>query len=227
MSNSLLTAALFLIFCFYVYAIVSDSTNAWILITEIGGEYAYVILFLILYVFVDADLAVNALLITLASISVNGFFKGFFKVPRPSGGRVVEEGYSFPSRHASTSSAFWGYIVSKYRSIFLVLLSTLIVVAVAHSRIALGVHVLADVCGGIALGVGLGITYSVLQERRQALTYYATLILGILTSIIVGTLYYDSIMWKILGLMLSITPYKLIASQAKNLNTSRPLVGAA
>lgn len=224
LSDLLLTVALLLIICFYAYAIVSDSTNAWIFITEMGGEYAYVALFLVLYVFVDTDSAVNALLIILTSISVNGLLKGFFKVPRPSGGRVVEEGYSFPSRHASTSSTFWSYVVSKYRRILLALLSALIVAAVAHSRIALGVHTLADVCGGIALGVGLGITYSVLQERGQAITYCATLILGILTSVFVGVLYYDSMMWRVLGLMLSITPYKLVASQAKTLNTSRPLV---
>jgi len=70
-------------------------------------------------------------------------------------------GYSFPSGHATQSSAFWFSLVlalrasAKPRMVRLAgAAAALIVAAVALSRIYLGVHYPSDVIAGVVLGTG-------------------------------------------------------------------------
>lgn len=217
-----LLSALVIILMLYVYAMISDSTEAWVIISELSGEYVYVILFMLLYVFVDADLALNSLLVVLVAVSINGLLKGLFKIPRPSGGRVIEEGYSFPSRHASTSSTFWSHLVINVKDALLTATALLVVSAVIHSRVALGVHTYVDVCAGALIGVATGVLYSLASGRRALGSYYATLALGVVTALAAGITYGDSMMWKVLGLLLSLSLYTRFRSYTRLLTSLRP-----
>ncbi len=221
-----LTLASLAVLVLYLYALVSDSTEAWVLITELGGEYAYIALFLILYVFIDGELALHALLITLTSIALNGVLKGYFRIPRPSGGRVVEEGYSFPSRHASTSSTFWSYVAVRVKDSLSALLASLLVFSIAYSRIALGVHTPMDVGAGVLIGLTTGALYSMTSKRKPLEAYHVTLLLGMVVSVVMGLVYADYMAWKVLGLLFSLVFYTKVRGGIKLLNSSRTSVKA-
>lgn len=215
-------STLIIVLTLYVYAMISDSTEAWVVVSELGGEYTYILLFMLLYVFVDADLAINSLLIVLVAVSINGLLKGFFKIPRPSGGRVIEEGYSFPSRHTSTSSTFWSYLVINVKNSLLTATAIVVVLAVMHSRIALGVHTYVDVCAGTLIGVTTGVLYSLASRRRALGSYYMTLVSGIVTALVTAVTYGDPMMWKVLGLFLPLSLYIHFRRYTQLLATLRP-----
>lgn len=78
------------------------------------------------------------------------------EVTRKSDG--VENG--FPSGHTRIAIAFWGAIMLLYRQRWIQVVSVILMILIPLSRIYLGVHFLADVLGGIALGgLMLGVFY--------------------------------------------------------------------
>jgi undecaprenyl-diphosphatase len=96
---------------------------------------------------------------TLAgSVIINTLLKLVFARPRPDVFQplTVEHSYSFPSGHTSTAIAFYGLLAvllwrANHRGA--ALLPGLWVLAVAFSRVYLGVHYPSDVLGSLALGL--------------------------------------------------------------------------
>ena len=101
---------------------------------------------------------------TISGIS-NTFLKGIFGVDRPylTYPSEIKEissvsGYSFPSGHAMSSSAFFGFFSLRNKdNIKIILFSGIIIILVSLSRIYLGVHYLSDVLVGIVLGLTFSI----------------------------------------------------------------------
>ncbi len=75
---------------------------------------------------------------------------------------------SFPSSHMATTVAMLFVIVNFYPSLFL--LSVLMVVLMAFSRLHNGMHYLTDVLAGVLLGIGYG--YWALQIVKSLLPIY-------------------------------------------------------
>jgi membrane-associated phospholipid phosphatase len=104
---------------------------------------------------------VEALTISTAligSVIINTILKLIFARPRPEvfPPLTVEHSYSFPSGHTSTAIAFYGLLaVLLWRAHHRgwALLSGGWVLAVAFSRVYLGVHYPSDVLGSLTLGV--------------------------------------------------------------------------
>ena len=102
----------------------------------------------------------NALTLIVAlggSVVINTLLKVVFARPRPDVFQplTVEHSYSFPSGHTSTAIAFYGLLaILLWRADRRggALLSGLWVLAVAFSRVYLGVHYPSDVLGSLALG---------------------------------------------------------------------------
>ena len=83
--------------------------------------------------------------------------------PRPALSHPVAHatGFSFPSGHASTAAAVYGVVTflvvrraGARIGVVAVVLCSVLVLAVAASRVFLGVHFSSDAAGGILLGVG-------------------------------------------------------------------------
>ncbi len=72
--------------------------------------------------------------------------------PPPEGWLVGAEGPSFPSGHAAATAAFWTLVYLEYRSPVLGVAGAIHTLAVAVSRVVLGVHYPVDVAGGIVIG---------------------------------------------------------------------------
>ena len=82
-------------------------------------------------------------------------------VQRPSAGPIVKYEQSaaaaFPSGHVTTATTIWTYLGGATR--FPLLLGIVLALAVAVARLYLGVHYVADVLGGLALGGFLAWTW--------------------------------------------------------------------
>ncbi len=92
------------------------------------------------------------------SVTINTLLKLLFARPRPAvfPPLTIEHSYSFPSGHTSTATAFYGLLaVLLWRAHHRgwAVLSGLWVLAVAFSRVYLGVHYPSDVLGSLTLGV--------------------------------------------------------------------------
>ncbi|MDQ2056005.1 phosphatase PAP2 family protein [Halobellus sp. H-GB7] len=98
--------------------------------------------------------AAFALALGLCAIGLTIGLKHFFGLPRPP--ISYRDGLGFPSGHALGSTMFWGGVAvlatwGRWRQRLTV--AGVVVGAVALSRVLIGVHYLADVVAGVAIGV--------------------------------------------------------------------------
>jgi len=78
----------------------------------------------------------------------------------------VENG--FPSGHTSIAIAFWGALAFLFRKRWVTFLCASLMLLIPLSRLYLGVHFLADVIGGVALGaIILAAFYFIILKREQ------------------------------------------------------------
>lgn len=142
-------------------------TDVMLLITDLGDRTGYIIagaLLLLFFYFRYRSLIfpLQTGLVLIVAGGLNRWLKALIERPRPEANRLLEEtSLSFPSGHAMSSIAFYGFLI--YLSwrltpgkpllrwlITLVLL--LLILAIGFSRVYLGVHYPSDVLAGYAAG---------------------------------------------------------------------------
>ncbi|MDD3113274.1 MAG: phosphatase PAP2 family protein [Candidatus Izemoplasmatales bacterium] len=108
------------------------------------------------------------------SLVLNSIIKVIFQRPRPyvnpangiDGIRLdTAGGYSFPSGHTQGAAVVFGSLAVWLKKRWLTIVSVVIIVMVAISRMYLGVHYLSDVLVGGLLGVGLAFIFHKLFEN--------------------------------------------------------------
>jgi membrane-associated phospholipid phosphatase len=176
-----------------VYAIQSIATptldSLMTLITDLGSEEAYIVMVIVAYLGVDARFGQKLGIVLVASFFLNQYAKGWFDTPRPFAldADVVRTqraldgagGAGFPSGHAQSSATFWLYAATQARRRWFWALAVLLVAVVSFSRLYLGVHVPADIAGGLVIGVAL-VLLAVALERRRPRLATGTLVAGAL-----------------------------------------------
>ena len=146
----------------------SASLTIWFeALTNIGDRYGYIIIITLLTGFFffrykswKFPLQVSTVLV-LSSI-VNRMLKRWIDRPRPSGEHMVEVfTMSFPSGHAMSAMAFYGFLIyltwrytrhPRLKAI-LILLCILMILGIGISRIYLGVHYPSDIVAGYLGGL--------------------------------------------------------------------------
>jgi len=141
--------------------------------TQLGSEYFYVAALCFLYWCVDVRGTMRLLVLFFLSYYIGGAIKEltgrlrpFQAYPERITGRFTEtaEGMAFPSAHTLNSTIFWGYLAMTMRRRWLYILSPIVVLLVALSRLYLGLHWPTDVLGGLVLGlVILGLAYIIFR----------------------------------------------------------------
>ncbi len=109
----------------------------WLLLFFKGGKKGRIAAFLILPMFLLTDVVTAQ------------FWKPLFARPRPLG----HEGFSFPSNHATNSMAIATMICLAGPKIWYSIAAVIAALAVAFSRVYLGVHYPTDVIAGAILGI--------------------------------------------------------------------------
>ena len=134
-------------------------------ITELGSERAYVALLVIAYLAFDPARGRRLTVYFLAGFYLNQLLKGVFDTARPfeldpsllrlEEARGTAIGAGFPSGHAQSSATFWGLAALYVRRRSFTVVAVTLVVLVSFSRLYLGVHLPADVFGGVLIGLAV------------------------------------------------------------------------
>lgn len=156
----------------------------------------------------------------LGAVGLTVGLKELFALPRPPG--AAESGYGFPSGHALGATVFWGgaaLLADAGRRRVRLGVAAAAVAVVAASRVVLGVHYLADVVAGVAVGTlfllvgfaaGPGLRRPAVPSNRTVVACY--LAGGVLTAgaalldpvesevlLGVGTAVGGAVAWSLLG----------------------------
>jgi hypothetical protein len=112
----------------------------------------------------------------LVALSLVVVLKHAFAMPRPPEAvrLVATDGYGFPSGHATAAAVVYGGIAYEYdlhRRLETALPVAALVLAIALSRVVLGVHYLGDVAAGLALGVATVVAVARLTDGRPLPTF--------------------------------------------------------
>lgn len=132
-----------------------------ILTTLASVKYFVGLAFLLLIFLSDKKLLGMIIIFLVFDSLLIESLKRIFKRERPNIKKLVKEkGYSYPSGHSVSATAFYGFLIylTSFSSlnieikIILIILLLILIFAIAFSRIYLGVHYFSDVVGGFLLG---------------------------------------------------------------------------
>jgi len=126
-------------------------------VTLLGTEGVYLLLLPVLMWCLNKKLGWWVALLVLSSTYLNEVLKALFQLPRPNPEvvrRVVSaDGWGFPSGHAQTTTALFGYLALWLWPRRWAISLWLVPLLVSLSRLYLGVHYPHDVLGGILIGL--------------------------------------------------------------------------
>lgn len=148
------------------------------IITNLGDAVAaIVVLFLALLFFIKIK-KINSAILVAASLAfsqiIAHLLKYTFQRIRPPNEIAVyqEFGYSMPSAHTVLAAAFYSMIMiqllklikNKIIKILVTIVFLLIIIAIAYSRLYLGVHWPSDILVGFAIGLIVNIVLLMLEK---------------------------------------------------------------
>ena len=139
----------------------------FLIVTDIGNFYSYFVVMALAAIFLFMKLRNWKFILQLLGVIIiaglsNVILKEAIQRERPSLEHMVTiKSLSYPSGHAMSAMAFYGfliYLVFKIKMhrllrVFLVTLFTFLILAIGFSRIYLGVHYPSDVAGGFIAGL--------------------------------------------------------------------------
>ena len=149
-------------------------------ITLIGNKTAYLIMMPVVLWCVDFRIGVRTGLVFLSSAYLNFVFKDILAQPRPfilepSLNLIEASGYGLPSGHAQGSLVFFGMLALLIRKRWFTVISVILILLIAFSRIYLGVHFPTDILGGWFLGGCLLFGYLKLGNRFEQIVAQCSL----------------------------------------------------
>ncbi len=153
-------------------------------VTDLGGVTAVMVLLAVLYWTLDREQSALVVSYIVAGGAVVLLLKLGFALPRPEVELVAREydQYGFPSGHAFTATVVYGGLVQvfdRYRNPVTTAAAVVLIVAIALSRVVIGVHYLADVIAGVAIGVGFLLVMNRVTEGDPVRGFSVGVVLGI------------------------------------------------
>lgn len=135
--------------------------DAVFLIFTISTELPVIVLFTaFMYWCLNKKYGQKILFSIIGNITLNTGIKEFIKAPRPIGVPGIDSmristatGYSFPSGHTQTATAFWVSIISIFKKHWITIFGTIMILGVGLSRLYLAVHWPIDVLCGWIFGI--------------------------------------------------------------------------
>ncbi|MDD4123576.1 MAG: phosphatase PAP2 family protein [Bacilli bacterium] len=147
-------------------------------ITMFGEELIAILIIAFMYFCYNKQLAKKLTYIMLTSMTFNGIIKNIVKAPRPIGEEGIRSlrvetatGYSFPSGHTQTAATLYTSLSLFIKKRWASILTTIIIILVAISRLYLGVHYPADVIVGAFLGIAFAFGGNYLYDHYKKENY--------------------------------------------------------
>ena len=149
-------------------------------ITLIGNKTAYLIMMPVVLWCVDFRIGIRTGVVFLSSAYLNFAFKDILAQPRPfilepSVNLIEASGYGLPSGHAQGSLVFFGILALLIRKRWFTVISVILILLIAFSRVYLGVHFPTDILGGWFLGGCLLFGYLKLGNRFEQIVAHWSL----------------------------------------------------
>lgn len=139
------------------------------LITHLGEETLFIVFALMFFWCIDKKRGYYLLFVGFTGIVCVQFLKMLFRIPRPwvldpnfpivESARAEATGFSFPSGHTQCATNLYGGIARSSKSRAVQIGGALICLAVAFSRMYLGVHTPKDVLVSLFIGTALVLLY--------------------------------------------------------------------
>ncbi len=147
-------------------------TPVWSVITFLGEEDFYLLIFPLLYWAVSRRLGIRLGVMMMISAGLNGLLKLVFTTPRPSFldpslDLAHETSFGLPSGHAQNAAAIWGVLAASLRNWPARVALIALIALIGWSRIHLGVHFLEDMLTGWLVGAVLVVLYLWLAPRTK------------------------------------------------------------
>jgi len=141
-------------------------TQYFIFITNVGDVYGYAIVFILcnlafLFILKKWQYVVQLSVVMLLALSSNVILKKIINRSRPELEHLVSvETLSYPSGHAMTAMAFYGFLIylfyrfkiNSFLKFTIITLLIFLILSIGISRIYLGVHFPTDIVGGYIAG---------------------------------------------------------------------------
>ncbi|WP_458627615.1 phosphatase PAP2 family protein [Winogradskyella sp. PC D3.3] len=141
-------------------------TQYFIFITNVGDVYGYTIVFILcnlafLFILKKWQYVVQLSVVMLLALSSNIILKKIINRSRPELEHLVSvETLSYPSGHAMTAMAFYGFLIylfyrfkiNSFLKFTIITLLIFLILSIGISRIYLGVHFPSDIVGGYIAG---------------------------------------------------------------------------
>jgi membrane-associated phospholipid phosphatase len=137
----------------------------------LGSEDFFLLLVPFIFWCVDSGFGARLLFLVVTSDFVNGLLKWAFHLPRPywvdSRIQALESelNYGLPSGHTQSATVGWGYLAVRVNRWWMWLIAALVIVGVATARVALGMHFLGDVIGGLIAGLIVLVAFVLIEPR--------------------------------------------------------------
>ena len=169
-----------------------------LMITELGGETAFLAVAIVLFWCVSKRYGYYVLSVGCIGTIANQFMKLSFRIPRPwnldpnftivEQAREAAAGYSFPSGHSQNAVGTFGALAYVTKNKTVRILAIAAAVLVPFSRMYLGVHTLKDVLVGAIIAVALVFLLKGLVCEKEG--RYFPWIMGIMTLLVAAFLFY-------------------------------------
>lgn len=147
----------------------ANVTQIYKIVTFLSSAIMVIIITILIFIIFKNKIYGKLVSLNLINVVViNQVLKIVFSRERPNILMLVDEkGYSFPSGHAMTSTAFYGFLIyliwqtnlKKDKKYLFTIILLSIILTVCISRIYLGVHYASDVVAGICLSLVYLIIY--------------------------------------------------------------------
>lgn len=139
-------------------------------ITFLGDEEFYLLVFPLLYWAVSRRLGIRLGFMLLLTAGINAAGKLVAVTPRPafldpSLEQVPEATFGIPSGHSQNGVAVWGLLAVSLRRLWVRMALVALIAAIGWSRIHLGAHFVEDVLVGWAIGAVLVALFLLLEPR--------------------------------------------------------------
>ena len=147
------------------------------LITQLGDELFFMVIAITMFWCIDKRRGYYLLSVSFVGTLINQFLKLWFRIPRPwvldpdftivESAREAATGYSFPSGHTQNFATWSTLIALKIKKLSVWIVTAMLILLVAFSRMFLGAHYPMDVVAGALLGVLFSVVGNAIYDKTE------------------------------------------------------------